>query len=98
MNIMFLFGSGADTQACNSLKSGSGFAEAVVCNRYNSQIKSITGLEASHFKMIYPQSTKIYIQTIYNNQEKAKKVLGEDVVKDFVSYYEGTHSDKESLR
>ena len=98
MNIMFLFGSGADTQAYNSLKSGSGFAEAVVCNRYNSQIKSITGLEASHFKMIYPQSTKIYVQTIYNNQEKAKKELGEDVVKDFVSYYEGTHSDKDSLR
>ena len=87
MSIAFLFGSGADTDACPSLPSGNFFADALITGKYNEEVKKLLQIDTSHYKILYPTSSKMYIQTIYHNQEKAKSVLGPNVVKCCVKYY-----------
>lgn len=94
MKVTFLFGSGADTDASDKLKSGQSFAEALLQNRYSHQIKSITGFDASHFQLIYPGSQKVFIQTILAQREKAQKLFGTEIVDDIVCYsYEKSSDD-----
>lgn len=94
MSVSFLFGSGADTDACSSLPSGNSFAEALITNKYNKEVEELLKINASHFKMLYPTSSKIYIQTIYHNQEKAKKFLDNNDVDLCITYY----NDKQSVK
>lgn len=93
MKVTFLFGSGADTDASDKLKSGQSFAEALLQNRYSHQIKSITGFDASHFQLIYPRSKKVFIQTILAQREKAQKLFGTEIVDDIVCYSYEKSSD-----
>ena len=93
MKVTFLFGSGADTDANEKLKSGQSFAEALLQNRYSHQIKSITGFDASHFQLIYPGSKKVFIQTILAQREKAQKLFGTEIVDDIDCYSYGKGSD-----
>lgn len=93
MKVTFLFGSGADTDASDKLKSGQSFAEAFLQNRYSHQIKSITGFDASHFQLIYPRSKKVFIQTILAQREKAQKLFGTEIVDDIVCYSYEKSSD-----
>ena len=67
MSVSFLFGSGADTDACSSLPSGNSFAEALITNKYNKEVEELLKINASHFKMLYPTSSKIYIQAYFPN-------------------------------
>ena len=89
MSITFLFGSGADTDACRNLPSGNAFAENIITEKYNKEIKELLNIDTSRFKFLYPQSTKIYIQTIYHNEEEAREILGENEVAMFIGYYNG---------
>lgn len=86
MKVSFLFGSGADTDACKNLKSGQAFAEALLKNRYSKEIKAITGIDASHFQLLYSRSKKIYIQTILEYEEKAIDVFGKEFVNKVKAY------------
>ena len=86
--ITFLFGSGADTDACKSLMSGQGFSEGLLTNKYKKEINAITGIDAAHFQLLYPTSTKVFVQTIAEHEEDARKVLGNSVVEKFISYYQ----------
>ena len=54
--VTFLFGSGADTDACKKLKSGATFAADIISNKYNSIIESLLGEKLGNFKLIYPSS------------------------------------------
>ena len=85
--ITFLFGSGADTDACKSLMSGQGFSEGLLTNKYKKEIDAITGIDATHFQLLYPTSTRTFVQTIAENQTEARKIFGEGVVDEFVKYY-----------
>lgn len=98
MKITFLFGSGADTQACDKLVSGNAFARALIHNQYKNEVQALLNTDTSHFKFIYPQSKKIFIQTIYSNQEKAKNVLGNDSVEKCVSNYEDGIASKDEVK
>lgn len=87
MSIAFLFGSGADTDACLSLPSGKSFAEALISGKYNKEVEKLLQIDTSHFKILYPNSSNMYLQTIYENQEKAKAVLDRDEVDLCLKYY-----------
>lgn len=86
MKVSFLFGSGADTDACADLGSGQVFAEALLQNSYKKEIKAITGINTSYFQLLYPRSKKIYIQTILEYEEKAIDVFGKEFVNKVKAY------------
>lgn len=91
----FLFGSGADTNALPRLKSGQSFASAVIQNKFNREIRNITGIDSSHFQLIYPTSRKVYIQTVIENEEKARHILGDDLVNIILAYNSDTATDEQ---
>lgn len=70
MKSTFLFGSGADTDASDKLKSGQSFAEALLQNRYSRQIKSITEIDAAHFQLIYSGSKKFTFKQLLSMRIK----------------------------
>lgn len=98
MKSTFLFGSGADTDASDKLKSGQSFAEALLQNRYSRQIKSITEIDAAHFQLIYSGSKKIYIQTIVVHKDKARRLFGSKIVDDIIYYFYGKPDEDLSKR
>lgn len=77
--VTFLFGSGADTDAYEDLSSGQEFAKDLLQNKFSKEINNITGIDASQFQLIYPTSSKIYIQTITKYEKDAKDIFGEEV-------------------
>ncbi len=97
---MFLFGSGADTDANGNLDSGQSFARSLLLNGYAAQIKKITGIEAGRYKILYSTSKKIYVQSImskYNEDtdafdEETEKIFGEEILNQIKAYYK--HDDE----
>ena len=77
---MFLFGSGADTDAIDSLDSGNAFAEILILNKFSKEIKQITNIKAEKYKIIYPTSKKIYVQTIMNYYDKNTDTFSSEVI------------------
>ena len=92
--VTFLFGSGADTDACKKLKSGATFAADIISNKYNSIIESLLGEKLGNFKLIYPSSKKIYIETILSNEEKSIELFGEELVDKIKKYSNRSSSEK----
>lgn len=95
--ITFLFGSGADTDAYEDLSSGQEFAKDLLQNKFSKEINNITGIDASKFQLIYPTSSKIYIQTITKYEKDAKDIFGEEVVNIFIQYNNQSSSDGETI-
>lgn len=87
MSVTFLFGSGADTDACSSLKSGADFAKALIQDSYGKECNSMLGQDQTRFQLIYPASKKVFLQTICTYEEKAKKNIGEENVEICKKYY-----------
>lgn len=87
MKLSFLFGSGADTSACEDLMSGQEFAKSLIENEYKKQIQEITKVNAAHFQLLYSTSTKIFVQTIAEHEDEAKKIFDKETVEKFVQYY-----------
>lgn len=92
--VTFLFGSGADTNACEKLKSGATFAADIISNKYNSIIESLLGEKLGNFKLIYPSSKKIYIETILSNEKKSIELFGEELVDKIKKYSNRSSSEK----
>lgn len=86
MSTLFLFGSGADTDCCKELKSGQSFSEALLSDKYDSELKSLLGDDACNFKLLYPASTKVFIQTVVTFEEKALKALDKNDVDNCLAY------------
>ena len=79
MSVTFLFGSGADTCYKITLPSGAKFSEALLNSKYSEQCNSLykdSGLLAEgglkNYKLIYPTSKKVYIQTIVKHEKYVK--------------------------
>ena len=78
---MFLFGSGADTDANGNLDSGQSFARSLLLNGYAAQIKKITGIEAGRYKILYSTSKKIYVQSIMSKYNEDTDAFDEETEK-----------------
>lgn len=90
-DIMFLFGSGADTDVNIKFVSGSQFAESIIQNKYAKEINNITQEDFNNFKLISHNSKKIFIQTIVHNEKLAREMLSsEDDVNLVIDYNNGT--------
>ncbi len=85
--VTFLFGSGADTDACEKMPSGRGFSKVLLKNKYGDEIRKITGINASHFRLLYPNSRKIYFQTIVSHEREARKTFNNEIVDMIKKYY-----------
>ena len=72
--ITFLFGSGADSDYNDKLKSGAEFSRALLLDTYSDIKKEILNVKNSD-SLIHPNSTKVFLQTIASNEELARKVL-----------------------
>lgn len=98
--ITFLFGSGADTCYSKNMKSGKEFNEALLTNKYKEQRKAILGDDFINAQFLHPNSRKIYAQTIFQNQDKAREVFKNEreIVDSCISYYEGNCNCSESLK
>lgn len=92
-DIMFLFGSGADTDVNKKLVSGSKFAESIIQNKYADKINNITQEDFRNFKLISHNSKKIFIQTIVHNEKLAREMLSsEDDVNLVMDYNNGAEN------
>ncbi len=97
---MFLFGSGADTDANGNLESGQSFAKSLLLNEYADQIKQITGIKAKKYKLLYHTSRKIYVQSImskYNEEtytfdKETENIFGKETLNQIKVYNE--HNDE----
>lgn len=92
MKISFLFGAGAD--ADYGICCGDAFRKELIKRKYKEYLKNILeGLTDN--PLIYPQSQYVFLQTIYDNQDKANIIWGEETVKQAVQKYQGELSDKD---
>lgn len=69
-DITFLFGSGADSDFNENLKSGNSFAELLIKNKYSEQIKSITeNAIDKDIQLIHHSSTKVFLKTVETHSD-----------------------------
>lgn len=86
MKPVFLFGSGADSSVSDSLKSGSSFARALLMETHKKEVDSLLGEDYKDYKIIYPTSTKVFIQTVVTYRKEAQLVLDSNDIKMCVQY------------
>ena len=80
MKTLFFFGSGADSDYCDRLKSGQSFVNALLLGKYQEEAEKLNGDEFKTYRLIYPSSTKVYLQTISAYPNKARKIIDGSVV------------------
>ena len=95
MAITFLFGSGADTDYCDKLKSGDSFSAALLKDSYKKERKQLLEDKSLQYSLVRPNSVNVFLKTIETYQTEAISILGQDVVSKCVDYY---NSHKNELR
>ena len=88
MKTLFFFGSGADSNYCDKLKSGQEFASALLLGKFKEEAEKLNGEEFKTYKLIYPTSTKVYLQTIASYPEDARNVIDGEIVDMCLKYIE----------
>lgn len=86
MKSLFFFGSGADSDFCDRLKSGQSFASTLLLGSYKAESEMLNGEEFKSYRLIYPSSAKIYLQTISSYPDEARKVIDKSVVEKCLNY------------
>lgn len=85
MNISFLFGAGADS--VYGICKGISFIEPLLLGAYGEERKEMLGDAVGAYRLLFPQSRKIYLQTIVSNQDKARNVFTPELVDKCIKYY-----------
>lgn len=85
--ISFLFGSGADTCANEKLQSGASFSKALLTDGCKKERKSILGETKADYRLVYPTSRKVFIQSIVANEKEARTIFDRQTVDDCITYY-----------
>lgn len=85
-DITFFFGAGAEIVF--GLKGGQSFCSALLRNMYKEQCVAMLGEDYSSFALVHPNSTKIFLQTIDQHREEAKKALCGDDYNFCIEYIE----------
>jgi len=96
--VSILFGSGADTNYNANLGSGASFSKALLQNSYKDKCKKVTG-NSYEYSLIHKLSKKVYIQTILENEEKAKEAgIKENEIELCKKYSKAQLSDDEKTK
>lgn len=82
--VTFFFGAGAEIDY--GLKGGESFNSALLRCEYKKECSAMLGEEYKRYALIYPTSTKVYLQTIDKDREKAKSKLSVEDYNTCVSY------------
>lgn len=90
MKTGFLFGAGAD--GIFGIGVGQSFVEPLMTDDYKNQRQDLLK-EKSGFKLVHKNSKKVFIQTICNHTEKARKLFDKEIVDMCIRYYEHGYSD-----
>lgn len=85
MKTTFLFGAGADS--VYGICKGISFIEPLLCGQYEKERKSLLGDTKGSYQLLYPQSKKIYLQTIASHPNKAENALGKEFTNRCIQYY-----------
>ena len=94
MGISFLFGAGADS--VYGICKGASFAEPLLLGKYAEERKKMLGDSMGEYRLLYPQSKKIYLQTIISNQDEAREIFGLMFVDKCVEYYNKEYTEEKS--
>lgn len=86
MKSLIFFGSGADSDYCDKLKSGQSFVSALLIGKFTAEAEKLNGEEYKSYRLIYPSSTKVYLQTIAAYPDKAREVIDRSIVERCLSY------------
>ena len=93
MAITFLFGSGADTDYCEKLKSGASFSAALLKDCYKKERKQLLAEKSSQYSLVRSNSVNVFLKTIETYQMEAMQLLDKDVVDICVDYYNSHKSE-----
>lgn len=88
IRITFLFGSGADSDYCETMPSGKAFTRALLKEEGKKARKMMLGEECANLYLVTYNSRKFFLQTIDANQEEATKLLGEQIVRQCLLFYD----------
>ena len=82
----FFFGAGAES--AYGVCTGVDFISALLIDTYRDERKQLLGEEFSNYSLVYSTSTKVFLQTVCANIEKAEIVLGKDITEQIIKYRE----------
>lgn len=91
MKTVFFFGAGAE--ASYKIVTGKEFVASLMRNEFLEYRKKLLKDDALNYQLIYQNSRKIFTQTIFENQESAVKVFGEQIVNDVMEYEKNRGKD-----
>ena len=94
MGISFLFGAGTDS--VYGICKGASFAEPLLLGKYAEERKKMLGDSVGAYRLLYPQSKKIYLQTIISNQDEAREIFDRTFVDKCVEYYNKDYAEENS--
>ena len=94
--VTFLFGAGADVDY--GLHEGTSFISPLLLDGYKKERKQLLGENVGTYKLIYPQSTKVYLQTVFSYKNEAKNIFSEKEVNKLINYYNGDSDEREKLK
>jgi hypothetical protein len=94
--VTFLFGAGADVGY--GLHEGTSFISPLLLDGYKKERKQLLGENVGTYKLIYPQSTKVYLQTVFSYKNEAKNIFSEKEVNKLINYYNGDSDEREKLK
>ena len=92
-SVTFFFGAGAEI--CYGLKSGASFNGALLRCDYKKECTDMLGEAYKKYALVYSSSTKVFLQTIDKEREKAKAIIPTDEYNKCIAYIEEKR-DKES--
>lgn len=98
--VTFLFGAGADHDACKNLPVGKDFIKVLLTSGNCEARKELLGEKNAQYSLITPNSINVYLQTIVEYRAEAIKVFGEKLVTKFSDYYQEKEvkEDRDSYR
>ena len=92
--ITFLFGAGAEHDY--GLPTGETFLQPLLTDEYNQQREELLGNKYQQYRLVYPQSQKVFWKAIAAHPDEASGIFGNDE-KDKAIAKENEHNEKISL-
>jgi len=85
MSVCILFGAGADSMY--GIGAGGSFTKPLLKSKYSEERRKLLGSTGSS-QLVYPSSTKVYLQTIAEHRKEAEDIWGKDLVEKLCAYYD----------
>ncbi len=88
----FFFGAGADR--AYGLCEGVDFAAPLMFDKFLNERKLLLGEKASNSNLVFPQSRTVFLQTVENYKEEAKRVFDDETINMMLICYNKSDSQE----